>query len=300
MLRTKWASEGASLRARRPRQQRLSVVLTDLDQCLFEPLQVSSRQRLVRPETMYHDVVKMILQILLHLLLILNPGHLRQAVGGVLPHGDNLALKVGVNNLARLPVQEGHQATQTHAQFLKTVQADAFPEAVLLHLSQVGELRRHCGNRGLFFESRGHHEDGVLHVMGVGGSLVRVPRLAHRFDEGEHLVAHRLEHLLRRKLLETRPTQSILVGGEHRLFDRVAGTGSLTLLARVQLVQPLDEEQVSELLDNRERIRDAAGPHGVPDSVDLGLQLTGDHDQEFRPCLTAADFVVAAAREDLV
>ena len=53
---------------------------------------------------------------------------------------------------------------------------------------------------------------------------------------------------------------------------------ALVLLAGVQLVQTLDEQQVGELLDDGERIRDAAGPHGVPDSVDLGLQLTGDHD----------------------
>ena len=126
--------------------------------------------------------------------------------------------------------------------------------------------------------SGGHHEEGVLHVMGVGRSLVRVSRLAQRLDEGEHPVPHRLEHPLGRKLLEARPAQSVLVGGEQRLLDRVAGAGGLVLLARVQLVQTLDEEQVGQLLDDRERIRDAAGPHGVPDSVDLGLQLTGDHD----------------------
>ena len=50
------------------------------------------------------------------------------------------------------------------------------------------------------------------------------------------------------------------------------------LLARVQLVQTLDEEQVGELLDDRERVRDAAGPHGDPYLVDLGLQLARDHD----------------------
>ena len=114
--------------------------------------------------------------------------------------------------------------------------------------------------------------------MGVGRSLARIPRPAHRLDEGEHPVAHRFEHLLRRKLLEMRPAQSVLVGGEHRLLDRLAGAGGLVLPARVQLVQSLDEEQVGKLFDDRERIRDAAGPHGVPDSVDLGLQLTGDHD----------------------
>ena len=105
--------------------------------------------------------------------------------------------------------------------------------------------------------------------MGVGGPLARAPRPAYRLDEGEHPVAHGLEHPLRRKLLETRPTQIVLVDGEHRLLDRFAGAGGLVPLARVQLVQALDEEQVGELLDDRERVRDAAGPHGVPDSVDL-------------------------------
>ena len=118
----------------------------------------------------------------------------------------------------------------------------------------VVELVDHAGQH----PSRGHHEEGVLHVMGVGGTPVRVPRPAHRLDEGEHLVPHRLEHLLRRKLLEARPPQRVLVGGEHRLLDRVAGAGGLALLARVQLVQPLDEKQVGELLDDRERVRDAA------------------------------------------
>ena len=138
----------------------------------------------------------------------------------------------------------------------------------------VVELVDHVGEH----PGRGHHEEGVLHVMGVGRSLARVSRLAQRLDEGEHVVAHRLEHPLGREVLETRPAQSALAGGEHRLLDRVAGAGGLALLARVQLVQTLDEEQVGELLDDRERVRNAARPHGVPDSVDLGLQLTGDHD----------------------
>ena len=124
---------------------------------------------------------------------------------------------------------------------------------------------------------RGHHEEGVLHVIGVGRSLVGVSRLAQRLDEGEHPVPHRLEHLLRRKLLEARPAQRVLAGGEQRLLDRAAGAGGLVLLARVQLVEALDEQQVGELLDDRQRVRDAAGPHGVPDAVDPGLQLTGNH-----------------------
>ena len=110
-------------------------------------------------------------------------------------------------------------------------------------------------------------------------SAVAVPVLPEGLDEGEHLVAHRLEHLLRGGLLEARPAEIVLVGGEDRLLDGLAGAGGLALLERVQLVEPLDEEQVGELLDDRERVRDAAGPHRVPDAVDLGFEFAGDHDR---------------------
>ena len=134
----------------------------------------------------------------------------------------------------------------------------------------VDDVGQHAG--------RGHHEEGVLHVMGVGRSLVGVACLTDRLDEGEHPVPHRLEHPLGRQLLETRPAQGVLAGGERRLRDRAAGAGGLVFVAGVQLVETLDEEQVGELLDDGEGVRDAAGPHGVPDSVDLRLQLAGDHD----------------------
>ena len=61
------------------------------------------------------------------------------------------------------------------------------------------------------------------------------------------------------------------------LLDGLAGAGGLGFLERLQLVEPLDEEQVSKLLDDRERVRDAPGPHGVPDAVDLGFEFAGDH-----------------------
>ena len=115
------------------RQQRLAVVLADLSQCLLEPSQVGGRERLVGPEAMDHDVVEMILQVFLHLLLVLDPGHLRQVFGDALAHGRDLVLEVGVDDRARLLVQEGHQTTQAQAQFLETVQGDAFPECALLH-----------------------------------------------------------------------------------------------------------------------------------------------------------------------
>ncbi len=69
----------------------------------------------------------------------------------------------------------------------------------------------------------------------------------------------------------------ILIGGEDRIVDGLARASGFVFLEGVQLVEALDEEQVGKLLDHRERVRDAARPHRVPDLVDLGLEFTRDH-----------------------
>jgi len=45
----------------------------------------------------------------------------------------------------------------------------------------------------------------------------------------------------------------------------------------VQVVQPAQKEQVGDLLDDFQRVGDAAGPEGIPDSVDLALDFAGHH-----------------------
>lgn len=45
----------------------------------------------------------------------------------------------------------------------------------------------------------------------------------------------------------------------------------------VEIVQPLDEKQIRDLLDHRERVGDAARPEGVPDLVDLIAQFPRQH-----------------------
>ena len=117
---------------------------------------------------------------------------------------------------------------------------------------------------------------------------VGLPLLPERLDEGEHSVAHRLKHLLRRGLFEARPAELVLLGGENRILDGFAGAGGLGLFECVQLVEPLDEEQVGELLDDRERIRDATGPHRVPDVVHFGFESAGDHDLKINPTCSVA------------
>jgi hypothetical protein len=47
--------------------------------------------------------------------------------------------------------------------------------------------------------------------------------------------------------------------------------------ARVEIVEPPQEEEVGDLLDDLERVRDASRPEGVPDAVDLAAKLAGEH-----------------------
>ena len=84
------------------------------------------------------------------------------------------------------------------------------------HVDAV-ELIDHVGQH----PGRGHHEKSVLHLVAVGRASLTVglPFLPEGFDEGEHPIAHRLEHLLGGGLLETRPAELVLVGDEDRLLD---------------------------------------------------------------------------------
>ena len=61
------------------------------------------------------------------------------------------------------------------------------------------------------------------------------------------------------------------------LSTSVFGDAGLLLGQRLDVVEAADEQQVGDLLDDLQRVADAAGPEGVPDAVDLALQLTRDH-----------------------
>jgi len=45
----------------------------------------------------------------------------------------------------------------------------------------------------------------------------------------------------------------------------------------VEVVEALDEQQVGNLLDDLERVGDAAGPERIPDAVDLIAEFPGEH-----------------------
>jgi hypothetical protein len=45
----------------------------------------------------------------------------------------------------------------------------------------------------------------------------------------------------------------------------------------VELVQPADKEEIGDLLDDLERVGDAARLKAVPDAIDLAAKFARDH-----------------------
>ena len=86
-------------------------------------------------------------------------------------------------------------------------------------------------------------------------------------------------------MLEARPAEifvgaalaSLCPSGKTRRSIGLLEPCRLVFLQRVQIVQPLDEEQVGDLLDDFERIGDAARPEGIPDAIDLIADIAGEH-----------------------
>ncbi len=89
-------------------------------------------------------------------------------------------------------------------------------------------------------------------------------------NEREHVLVDDLEHLLRFKQLKARPTQifvitapvlsaAILAFWEYPPLEFFElETSRFALLKRVQLIEPLDEQQIGDLLHDGERVRQAA------------------------------------------
>ena len=139
------------------------------------------------------------------------------------------------------------------------------------HVHDLGEQRR-----------RRDGEARILHVVRVGRAVA-----AERAQEREDVLADDGEHLRRREVLEARPAagprRARPAGDRPCPRERRAAPSAclsrvgLALLQRVQVVEPLDEEQVGDLLDDLERIGDAARPEGIPEGVDLTADFAGEH-----------------------
>ena len=59
----------------------------------------------------------------------------------------------------------------------------------------------------------------------------------------------------------------------HRLFERAG----FVLFERLQVIQPLEKEEVGDLLDDFEGIGDATGPEGIPEGIDFTANFAVEH-----------------------
>jgi hypothetical protein len=98
------------------------------------------------------------------------------------------------------------------------------------------------------------------------------------------MLVHHLHHLARLEILEARPAQIVVgaaffvaAGGEDTPLHRFVQAAALQFFKGVQLVEPLDKQQVGDLLDDGERVRYTAGPEVIPNSINLISNIAGEH-----------------------
>ena len=123
-------------------------------------------------------------------------------------------------------------------------------------------------------------EAGVLHVLGVGGTVT-----AQGAEKRKDMLANQIEQLPRLKILKLGPTEvgvaaafGVLAFGEEAPLDRRTQRLGLLLFERLKFVQAAQKEQVGDLLDHLKGISNAAGPECVPQAVNLIAKISGHHD----------------------
>ena len=116
------------------------------------------------------------------------------------------------------------------------------------------------------------------------------PFSTKRPQEREDVLIHHFHHFAGFEILEARPAQ-VLIGTPLLIFAvwkdaafhwRLEGL-ALALFQGVEVVQPLDEQQIGHLLHDRKRIGDPARPKVVPNTVNLVSDFAGQHSA---PCLS--------------
>ncbi len=126
---------------------------------------------------------------------------------------------------------------------------------------------------------RWQREARVFHVLRICRSLA--PK---RAQKRKNVLGDNLVHFARFAILELRPSVvvvrpalAILPRRKNDALDGRAEARSLQLFDGLKVVETPDEEEIGDLLDDLERVRDASRPKGIPDRVDLIADLSSQH-----------------------
>lgn len=77
------------------------------------------------------------------------------------------------------------------------------------------------------------------------------------------------------------PSKLVVAEGERQVSGRNSRAHSLLFRPCLGLIQALQKEQISDLLNNFDGAGDAAGPGRISNPGFLGLNFTGDHSWDF-------------------
>jgi hypothetical protein len=98
------------------------------------------------------------------------------------------------------------------------------------------------------------------------------------------MLGDRLEHRPSLSVFETGPPHFFIWGtpaigpfGEDASLHRLFETRCLQLFYSVKVIKAPEKEQVRDLFDDFERIRDPARPEGIPEGVDLVADVSSQH-----------------------
>src|SRR5690606_31991033 len=135
------------------------------------------------------------------------------------------------------------------------------------------------------------HQLGVFHERGELTSIAR-RALGQSAEVWENLVPHMREHQLRPIVAPALPTAILLVSEKASRKGTAAEACTLLVAPLVHVEQTAVHEE-GDLLDDGERIGNAAGPEVGPEGVDTTLEFACDHTfwstQIFELVLTVGD-----------
>ena len=151
----------------------------------------------------------------------------------------------------------------------------------------VGKLCRllihsvHGSHDFIQHQRRGHFENGITHVLGVGTVLVAVQIL----DEGEHHLLHGGVHFACREIVENAPLElcsihsalpDLYLARKDALVGQTQHSGFFGV-GVVAFIEVVNEHQIGHLLDHIQGIRQAARPENFPQAVNFAFQFSGYH-----------------------